>query len=255
VVLFLHGAGESGTDNRLQLTGQTGELVFASETNQLKYPSFMVAPQCLLNGAWADSIRRAQVLGLMKALQSEFNIDSNRLYITGLSLGGIGSWDYISQSPGMYAAAIPMSGNGDTSRAASISQVPIWDFHAANDGTVNVSGSRTMIGAIRRAGGNPIYNRVCRWRARDLDSRLQHADFDGLGLRAEKGSGSNERALSEDQRSDDSTSVRFDQYCEREPGRNRVGWAWNRRPGHLDQLPGKCPERNRNRHLELGGHE
>jgi len=99
VVLFLHGAGESGTDNRLQLTGQTGELVFASETNQLKYPSFMVAPQCLLNGAWADSIRRAQVLGLMKALQSEFNIDSNRLYITGLSLGESG--------PGITSANLP----------------------------------------------------------------------------------------------------------------------------------------------------
>src|SRR2546422_4196042 len=113
LVLFLHGAGERGSDNRLQLTGQTGELVFASEANQLKYPSFMVAPQCPSSGVWADATRRAQVLGLMNALTNEFSIAPDRLYITGLSMGGIGSWDYISQFPTMYAAAIPMSGSGD----------------------------------------------------------------------------------------------------------------------------------------------
>src|SRR5437667_6262141 len=57
----------------------------------------------------------------------------------------------------MYAAAIPMSGSGNTGLASRIIQVPIWNFHAANDGTVNVSGSRTMINAVRRAGGNPVY--------------------------------------------------------------------------------------------------
>jgi poly(3-hydroxybutyrate) depolymerase len=157
LVLFLHGAGERGSDNRLQLTGQTGELVFASETNQLKYPSFMVAPQCPLSGVWADTTRRAQVLGLMNALQTEFTLDADRLYITGLSMGGIGTWDYISRFTNMYAAAIPMSGSGTPSLASRIIQVPIWNFHAANDDTVNVSGSRTMISAVRRAGGNPAY--------------------------------------------------------------------------------------------------
>jgi poly(3-hydroxybutyrate) depolymerase len=157
IALFLHGAGERGSDNRLQLTGQTGCLVFASETNQLRNPSFMVAPQCPSGGAWADATRRAQVLGLMNSLMGEFSIDTNRLYITGLSMGGMGTWDYIGQYPSMYAAAIPMSGSGTTSLASRMTQIPIWNFHAANDGTVNVSGSRTMIGAVRRAGGNAIY--------------------------------------------------------------------------------------------------
>jgi poly(3-hydroxybutyrate) depolymerase len=157
IVLFMHGAGERGSDNRLQLTGQTGCLVFASETNQLRYPSLMVAPQCPSGGAWADATRRAQVLGLMNALIAEFSLDTNRLYITGLSMGGMGTWDYIGQYPAMYAAAIPMSGSGTTSLASRMTQIPIWNFHAANDGTVNVSGSRTMIDAVRRAGGNPVY--------------------------------------------------------------------------------------------------
>ena len=60
IVLFLHGAGERGSDNRYQLVGQTGELVFASETNQLRNPSFMVAPQCPLNASWSDATRRGR---------------------------------------------------------------------------------------------------------------------------------------------------------------------------------------------------
>ncbi len=158
LVLFMHGAGERGNDNRNQLVGQTGELVFASETNQLKYPSFMVAPQCPSDASWTDTNIRLRVLGLMTALQAEFSIDADRLYVTGLSLGGFGTWDYIGRYPGMYAAAIPMSG-ADTTGPANSSRVkiPIWNFHAANDDTVNVSGSRTIIDSLRRSGGNPIY--------------------------------------------------------------------------------------------------
>lgn len=157
LVLFLHGAGERGSDNSYQLVGQTGCLVFASETNQLKHPSFMVAPQCPDGYGWTDSSIRLRVLGLINALASEFNVDTNRLYITGLSMGGYGSWDYIAQYPGKYAAAVPMSGGGNTSLAAKMTQIPIWNFHAADDGTVDVSNSRTIISAVRRAGGNLIY--------------------------------------------------------------------------------------------------
>jgi len=157
IVLFLHGVGARGYDNRLQLTEQTGCLVFASEANQLRNPSFMVAPQCCSKCRWDDAAQRELVLGLMNSLMAEFSIDTNRVYITGLSMGGVGTWDYIGRYPDMYAAAIPMSGYGTSSLAPQMTQVPIWNFHAANDGTVNVSGSRTMIDAVRRAGGNAIY--------------------------------------------------------------------------------------------------
>ena len=100
---------------------------------------------------------RLRVLGLINALQSEFSLDTNRLYITGLSLGGYGTWDYIAQYPGMYAAAVPMSGGGDLTMASRMTQIAIWNFHAADDSVVEVSKSRSTINSIRQAGGNPIY--------------------------------------------------------------------------------------------------
>jgi hypothetical protein len=117
----------------------------------------MVAPQCPTTGSWNDSTRRAQVLALMQALQKQYNIDEARLYITGLSMGGIGTWDYIAQYTNMYAAAIPMSGSGSVDLASRMTGIPIWNFHGANDATVSVTGSRSMVGAVRRAGGNAIY--------------------------------------------------------------------------------------------------
>jgi poly(3-hydroxybutyrate) depolymerase len=160
LVLFMHGAGESGSDNRYQLVGQTGALVFASETNQLKYPSFMVAPQCPMGSSWADSNIRLRVAGLMAALQSEFGIDADRLYITGLSLGGFGTWEYISRYTNMYAAAIPMSGADTTGQASLIRpKIPIWNFHAVDDNVVSEGNSSAIIDLLRRAGGNPIYTR------------------------------------------------------------------------------------------------
>jgi poly(3-hydroxybutyrate) depolymerase len=157
LVLFMHGAGERGNDNRYQLVGQTGALVFAAETNQLDHPSFMAAPQCPVGYSWADSSIRLRVFGMIDALQTEFSLDTNRLYITGLSLGGNGTWDYIAQYPGKYAAAVPMSGWGNSALASRMTQIAIWNFHAANDSTVDVSNSRSIVSAIRRLGGNPIY--------------------------------------------------------------------------------------------------
>jgi acetyl esterase/lipase len=156
LTLFLHGSGERGSDNRLQLKND-GCLVFASETNQLRHPSFMVAPQCPSDSYWEAPTLEALVLGMMNSLMGEFSIDTNRLYITGLSMGGYGTWDYIGQYPNMFAAAIPMSGGGTTELAPRMTQIAIWNFHSASDGTVPVSESRTMVEAVRRAGGNPIY--------------------------------------------------------------------------------------------------
>lgn len=159
LVLFLHGAGERGKDNRLQLTGQIGELVFVSAVNQSKHPCFMVAPQCPLNIEWTDSTVRGQVFGILTQLQNEFNVDQDRLYITGLSLGGTGTWDYVTRETNVFAAAVPMSAVGASGRAKQISQMPTWTFHAANDPQVSVSESDDMISALKNAGGNPVYTK------------------------------------------------------------------------------------------------
>ena len=169
LTLFLHGAGERGTDNRLQLTGQMGELAFVNQTLE---PIFMLAPQCPLGQQWVNtpfaqgsysiantplSSSLTAVLSLQSAIQKQYNIDSNRLYATGLSMGGYGVWDLMERYPTLYAAGIPMSGGGDPDRAELLASKPIWDFHGLLDDVVPVSGSRDMINAIRLSGGSPKY--------------------------------------------------------------------------------------------------
>jgi len=95
---------------------------------------------------------------LLDDLQRQYSaIDSNRLYITGLSNGGYGTWDAIERWPTYFAAAAPIAGAGDPSKAAVLKNLPIWAFHGSADSTVPVSGSRDMIAAIRAQGGHPRY--------------------------------------------------------------------------------------------------
>src|SRR5207253_2369087 len=96
---------------------------------------------------------------ITKKIRTKYGCDSNRLYITGLSAGGISTWGEIIADPNLYAAAVPICGNGDTSRAASLINLPLWVFHSADDPTVGVGGSDSMVSAIRASGGNPIFTR------------------------------------------------------------------------------------------------
>lgn len=164
LVLFLHGAGERGTDNRQQLTGQTAQLIFVNPYNQTVWPCFMMAPQCPPDKAWqADfssdipSTWLRLTIEVIDELQQEFHIDPGRLYVTGLSMGGFGSWDAITRYPGKFAAAVPIAGGGAVRLADQCAQTPIWDFHSDDDPIVPVMLSRTMIAAVRAAGGDPIY--------------------------------------------------------------------------------------------------
>jgi predicted esterase len=162
LVVFLHGSGESGTDNKLQVSKHIGVpqggSVFTLPANQAMYPTFFVAPQAPLPGVagWMGIPGQA-VLKLIASLERQFSIDATRLYLTGLSMGGYGTWALIEGNPKLFAAAVPMSGGGDTSKAASIAQLPIWDFHGTIDPLVPVQQSRDMIAALMAAGGHPKY--------------------------------------------------------------------------------------------------
>lgn len=96
-------------------------------------------------------------LEVLGKLQKEFSIDDKRLYLTGLSMGGYGTWDLLARHPDMFAAAVPVCGGGDESMAAKMKDVPIWCFHGGADPTVPTQRSRDMIKAIKDAGGNPKY--------------------------------------------------------------------------------------------------
>lgn len=157
LVLFMHGAGERGSDNLLQLTGQPHALSFVSCQNQEAHPCFFVAPQCPTSSDWSQTDTMNSVAGVLSNLVTEFPIDRNRLYMTGLSMGGYGTWSLLWAAPGVFAAAAPICGGGSTAWAPAMVTTPIWDFHSADDGTVAVSNSRTMVDALRRQGAPVIY--------------------------------------------------------------------------------------------------
>ncbi|HOT89591.1 MAG TPA: prolyl oligopeptidase family serine peptidase, partial [Bacteroidales bacterium] len=94
---------------------------------------------------------------LIDSLNKNLNIGPKRIYITGISMGGFGTWDAISRWPKKFAAAVPVCGGADTSKADIIKDIPIWAFHGEKDQVVLTSRSRNMIQALKKAGGNPKY--------------------------------------------------------------------------------------------------
>lgn len=169
LVIFLHGAGERGSDNMKQLVHGMGQ--FASDEVMEKYPAFVAAPQCPDGQQWVNvpwsadehtmpkepSDSMQHVFELIDALRKEFSVDEKRIYITGLSMGGFGTWDAIERKPELFAAAAPICGGGDVAQAKAIKDVPVWAFHGDDDGVVKVRRSRDMIAAIKAAGGKPRY--------------------------------------------------------------------------------------------------
>ncbi len=169
LVLFLHGAGERGDDNKAQLIH--GMADYASDALQDKHPCFVVAPQCPANKLWVEvdwsSLKHdlpkqptesmRQTMSILAGLEKVFSIDPNRIYVTGLSMGGYGTWDAIQRYPDRFAAAVPICGGGAVQQAKRIVHVPIWAFHGDMDTAVPPERSRTMIAALKEAGGAPKY--------------------------------------------------------------------------------------------------
>ena len=162
IVLALHGSGERGSDNLIQIQSYRLATSWADPVNQMKYPCFVLAPQCPSTGTWQDGSATitpplATANSILDSLAVEFSIDTNRRYVTGLSMGGFGTWDLITRFPDRFAAAIPMSGGWDASLASAIARVPIWNFHGALDATVPVQWSRDIIEGLRSIGREVIY--------------------------------------------------------------------------------------------------
>ena len=163
LVLWLHGAGGAGTDNRAQISADQilGTHTWTKPQNQTKYPTFVLVPQSPTN--WVSSgIDRlspelSMALSILDAVRAEFKIDPGRIYVAGQSDGGIGTWNVIVQRPNLFAAAIPLCGGGDSSRVSRIAKMPIWAFHGGRDKVISAAESRKMINALNKAGGHPRY--------------------------------------------------------------------------------------------------
>jgi predicted peptidase len=96
-------------------------------------------------------------LAAVEGLKKEFNLDESRLYLTGLSMGGYGTWDLLARHPKMFAAAVPVCGGADEATAPVIKDIPIWFFHGGALPVVPTYRSRNMIKALKAAGGEPKY--------------------------------------------------------------------------------------------------
>jgi predicted peptidase len=163
LVVYLHGGGGIGTDNLKQISGgnANGTHVWTTADAQRTRPAFVLAPQLPENQAWAVPATDAlsayaqAALEIVATLSREFAIDSSRIYLTGQSLGGRGTWDIISKRPDVFAAAVPLCGDGSASRIVAARGVPIWAFHGAKDPLVPVAGSRDLVAALQRA-GSPV---------------------------------------------------------------------------------------------------
>ena len=158
LVVFLHGSGERGTDNRLQVATHIGGLIDATQSEE--FAAFLLAPQLPDNRGWNADGTNDLTLEIINSLTASLPIDVNRIYVTGLSLGGFGAFEYLTQYPDMFAAAVPMSGGFRPDAAAIIRDIPVWMFHGDRDDTVSLSGSRDMYAAILTAGGSPLLTEI-----------------------------------------------------------------------------------------------
>jgi predicted esterase len=162
LVLFLHGVGDSGTDNQRQLEWMGGLL---NNTRSGPYAAYVLAPQ-IDTDMWFQSFTstptegmKLTLMALHQVMNTE-NVDLSRIYVTGTSMGGMGAWDALVREPNLFAAAAPMSGGGNVATAATIKDIPVWAFHGSADPIVPVDDTRNMIDALRAVGGDPKYTEI-----------------------------------------------------------------------------------------------
>ena len=153
LILFLHGGGERGSD--LQLVKRHGIPKLLEHGGHL--PFVVVAPQCPEDSTW--SVEARAVMALLDEVSRSHAVDANRIYLTGLSLGGYGTWHLATLHPRRFAAIAPVCGGGMwlygfPERVGALKDVPVWAFHGAKDPTVPLEESTTMVDALREAGGD-----------------------------------------------------------------------------------------------------
>lgn len=152
-ILFLHGAGERGADGLKQ--SQVG-LGRALRIFSERYPAIAVLPQCP-TGQWWDAGNTALALRELLRTVERYHADRTRLYLTGLSMGGYGSWTLAAANPRLFAAVVPICGGGDPqTMPGKLKDLPIWVYHGDADEAVPVQRSREMVEALQAAGSQRV---------------------------------------------------------------------------------------------------
>lgn len=166
LLIFLHGAGERGSDNARQLVHGAAEFLAARD----RHPAYVLVPQCPPGTYWAgpNKVRNEPtppgvvppmpyLVTVINRVRKELPIDEQRIYVTGLSMGGFGTFDLVSQLPDTFAAAVPICGGGDAAMAQAFATTPAWIFHGSADPIVPPERSREMYAALKAAGADVQY--------------------------------------------------------------------------------------------------
>lgn len=166
LVLFLHGAGERGRDNRRQLNETMRPLVLRLNER----PCIILAPQCPHNMQWVNtnwrngsytgvgvSLFMEKVLRLLEKTIEETHADKSRIYVAGPSMGGFGTWHIICQRPDLFAAALPFCGGADLTQLYKVKNIGIWTFHGDCDPEIPVTASREAVETLKNLGGKIRY--------------------------------------------------------------------------------------------------
>lgn len=148
LVVFLHGAGERGDD--VQKVGLHGPPKRVREGAD--FPFILVAPQCPDGSWWTEE----PVLALIDHLEATHRVDASRIYLTGLSMGGYGTWHFASLAPNRFAAIAPVCGGGVPYRMRAIPHLPVWAFHGAKDTVVVLDESARLVEALKKRGNQSV---------------------------------------------------------------------------------------------------
>ena|GEM_PF-471970 len=148
LLIFLHGAGETGTD--LELVKKHGPPKIV-ETRK-DFPFVVVSPQAPSFGWKVEALN-----SLLDEILAKYNVDPDRVYLTGLSMGGYGTWLWAAANPERFAAIAPICGGGNVADASKLKDLPIWVFHGAKDSVVPLKRSQEMVDALKKAGREPKF--------------------------------------------------------------------------------------------------
>jgi predicted esterase len=168
VVIYLHGAGEKGNNNERQIL-QGSDIIdtVTSYLDRTQKRCLVIVPQCPWDKQWVNADwtlgsynseaagftpELQKVIDLLRDLQDRRNINAKEIYLMGASMGAFGVWDLLQRVPDLFAAAVPICGAADTSRASQIAKTPVWTFHAEGDMVVPVSGSREIVQRLQALG-------------------------------------------------------------------------------------------------------
>lgn len=146
LLFFLHGAGERGTDVELVKRHGPPGLVEAGR----KYPFILLSPQCPVDEYWSVPVLKALLDGILE----RYRVDRSRIYLTGMSMGGNGTWRMATAHPDIFAAIAPICGWGDATRVSALREIPVWAFHGKKDPVIDFERGESMVNSLKSAGGN-----------------------------------------------------------------------------------------------------